>query len=269
MQKIAQTRNIFNRMREGIGWDNKAMQKANQRMRDTDDQVRAIIAGEAVGTFQPFTEKKLKDIIKSARTHLNKREYAFSIGDVSLFHKCIIAALDVLKGFDDNLTEEHTNFILQSVDPNSEDYDPEYAEYLEDVRERFTKKEPSKTASAMVKDAGISDFLSNRLTERGRENAAWAKAYPRRAKLITNKTKNMIEMSEKLLSSILTNLKVMAKFRDARKIEHWYDVVKKFIKSAESYHKSFEEYYDSELKNLLGTRSFISKPSDKLDSEIK
>jgi len=262
MQKTAQQRSIFNKMREGIGWDSKEYAEANQRMREADDHVRAIVSGKLEGGFSPLTNRSLKDVLKSARSHLNRREYAKSIGDLALFHKCIAESLDILKKFDDNLSKEHINFLLKSVTPDSDNYDPEYAEYLEDLRKRFTPKETGKTAhysSDLIKDAGVIDFMS-RFSDRGKELSAWEKAYPRRAKLIKNKTASMIEVSEKLLASILTNLKVMAKFRDARKIDHWYDVTKKVINALENYHKSFQAYYDSELKQLFESREFLAKP---------
>jgi len=268
MQKIAQTRNIWNRMREGIGWDSKEYAEANQKMRDTDDHVRAIISGTVVENFQPLTNRSMKDILKSARSNLNRREYAKSVGDLSLFHRCIVDSLDILKEFDDNLSKEHSNFLLQSVTPGSDNYDPEYAQYLEDLRKRFSPKPSGKTAyysSDLVKEAGITDFMS-RFSDRGRELAAWEKRYPHRAKSIKIKTTNMVDISEKLLNLILKTLKVMAKFRDARKIDNWYDETKKIIRAAEAYHKSFQAYYDAELKQLFESREFVAREPDKTET---
>jgi hypothetical protein len=265
MQKTAAKpgqRTIWNKMREGIGWDSEEYEAANQKMRDADDHVRAIVTAQTNGTFDSENTKSLKDILKSARSNFNIKEYAKSIGDLAIFHKSMTDILNILNGFDNELSKEHRNFLLSTVNPNSPDYDPEYAKYIHDLRKRMEAANPPTEKKSyynanLVKEAGIKDFMY-RFTDRGRELAAWENRYPKRVKELKRKTLVMLDVSDKTLSIVFNALKEMSRHRSTRKIDDWYDAAKKIMTSANVYHQKFIEYYNLNIQQLLGSQEFLT-----------
>src|SRR6266403_1952266 len=97
MQKAAQKRSLLNKLREmtnvgGIASEkvfHPEFQQLMDKLRnETDDPIRAIVSGEQIGEASPPDDGiGLKDLLKSARSNVNRREYMKAVADLGRFHK--------------------------------------------------------------------------------------------------------------------------------------------------------------------------------------
>jgi hypothetical protein len=281
MQKTAQKRSLLNKLREktnigGIATENffdPEFKEIMDKLRaDTDDPIRAIISGQQIGDYIPDDKLSLKDILKSARSNFNTKEYMKCVADLGRFHKRVNDIVSRIKAFDSNLDKVHHRFLFDELKPETAGYNREYAEYLHDLKQRFTPPPAAKKANydadMLIINAGIIDFFKNIGTERGRALSAWEKRYPGRVKELKSTTLRLIDHSEKLLSGMITVLKAMATARATRKVDDYVKHAHRIVAAYKTYDDSFKTYYDSQVKKFLDTQELLF-PSKSVDTSTE
>jgi len=255
MQKSAQKRSLLNRLREytnigGIATEkffDPEFKKIMDQLRDeVDDPVRAIITGQQIGNASPSDEISLKDLVKSARSNANRREYMSAVADLGKFHKKMDEVVKKLQDFKNNVDKVHHQFLFKDLDSDTEKY------LREDLKTRFAKYD-----TEIVKEAGIGDFWKNISSERGRALASWEKRYPKQVAKLKIETNRLIDKSESLLSSVISLLKKMATARATRKVDDYILTSEKIIKSYIDYDKSFKDYYTSQVKGFIEKQELL------------
>jgi hypothetical protein len=274
MQKTAQKRSILNKLREMTNVSGQAAEKffnpqfkaVMESLRAKDDQIRSLVAGAPIGDGDPGSDPvALKDLLKSAKSNLNRREYMVAVAELGRFHKRfsdINRELDKLK-FD--IDAVHHQFLFGTEDePILND---EQKKHLHDLKSRFARTQRME----LIKEAGIMDFFYNIGTRRGRALSAWEKRYPKETARLKKDTTTMLVKSEAALSQILSTLKEMASARSVRNPEQYTKFAEKITKSYQSYDGSFKEYYNTNIKGWLDKVELVAPTepiSEKESDEI-
>src|SRR5277367_889862 len=96
MDKSAQKRGPLNEIREKMnmpakyleGFFRPAIERVLKALAELDDKVRANLTGQQIGNAAaPEDKTSIKDIVKSARTNFNRREYIAGFTDLAHFDK--------------------------------------------------------------------------------------------------------------------------------------------------------------------------------------
>ena len=267
MQKTAQKRSLLDKIRErtnlgGIAtekWFDPEFKEIMDQLRDmTDDPVRSIISGQPIGRNAPETDGiSLKDLLKSARSNFNRREYMKCVADLGRFHKKFYHVVSILEAFEYTLNRVHYRFLFDKVTPGGREYDQEYAQYLQDLRTRFSPPKTASYQSMLLKEAGIMDFLTNIGTTRGRALAAWEKRYPGRVKELKKSLEHLLNNSDKLLANTLLSLKSMAIYRAERQVDDYAKEASKIIRDYKIYDKLFKDFYEKNVKKFLEQQELL------------
>lgn len=265
MQKIAQKRGLLNKLREmtdigGIAAEkvfNPEFEKIMNKLRDeTDDPVRSIATGEQIGKSNVAVDGiSLKDLLASAKSNINRREYMRAIGDLGRFHKKMFDITKILSNFQSNIEQVHEQFLFKDLDDESKNY-------LKDLRERFTAQKKSSVELYLVKNANILDFLANIGTERGRALSAWEKRYPKQVGKLKKDISFLLSSSERLFSTLNSTLKEMATARATRHPDKYIESSHKITKAYDSYDKVFRDFYEANVKGFLEKQQFVQPPAE-------
>lgn len=264
MQKTAQKRSILNKLREmtnvsGIAAEkffNPEFQRVMESLREKDDQIRSLVAGEAIGMGDPGNDSiALKDLLKSSKSNLNRREYMSAIADLGRFHKKLFDVVQEISKLSFDVDQVHHEFLFK-------DLDDEKKQHLHDLKSRFAHNRRME----MIKEASVMDFFYNIGTKRGRALAAWEKRYPKQVGKLKKDTAVLQSRSEALLQQVLSALKEMASARSTRNVDAYTKAADKITKSYQGYDKSFRDYYTANVKGFLEKVELIS-PTEKLDKK--
>jgi ElaB/YqjD/DUF883 family membrane-anchored ribosome-binding protein len=265
MQKIAQRRGILNKLREFSNVSGRAAESffnpqfkaIMEELRKKDDQIRSIVAGAKIGEGEMPQSKAMKDLLKQAKSNLNRREFMSAVADLGRFHDQMQRVVGEIEGINDKVNEVHNEFLFK-------DLKDEHKEQLGSLREKFEKKLQSKKAS-INKEAGIMDFLHNIGTTRGRALAAWEKRYPQETNKFKNGITTLLQKSQGLLETTLSSLKEMASARASRNIDDYVKAAARITKSFNVYDDGkggFTEFYSSVLKPYMAKMdAFTGKPA--------
>jgi hypothetical protein len=260
MQKTAQKRSILNKLREmtnvsGIAAEkffNPEFKRVMESLRKNDDNIRSIIAGSVIGDGDREILKgdatSLKDLLKSAKSAMSRREYMSAAADLGRFHKKLFDVKEIIGKFDSDVEAVHHEFLFK-------DLSPEQKEHLQGLKTRFAF-----TASEyFIKEAGIMDFFMNIGTKRGRALAAWEKRYPRVVGKIKTETNTIYQKSVKLLGDIISSLKEMASARSIRNVDNYVKASGKLANDLNKYDIIFKSYYTSAVKPFLDKIDLVEK----------
>ena len=264
IQKEAQKRSILNKIREstnigGIAteqfFDPEFKRIMDQLRDETDDPIRAIVTGQQIGNATPSDNVSMKELLKSARSNFNRREYMSSIADLGKFHRKMADIRELIVNFVGNVDAVHHQFLFKDLDPDTEKY------LREELRSRFAQE----FTINLFKTAGIMDFFKNISTERGRALKAWEKRYPKRVAELKKAIDSLINKSEMLLTAVLSSLKKMATSRATRKVDEYINNASVIVNKYTDYDKNFKQFYDSQVKGFLEKQELLSptKPVDK------
>lgn len=255
MQKTAQKRSLLNKLRETVNLGGKATEAFSpefkellDKLRDeTDDPVRAIVTGEQIGEASaPADAISLKDLLRSAKSNVNRREYMKAVSDLGRFHKKMDDVVKILSNFKGNIDKVHERFLFEGIDDEAK-------QHLHDLKSRFAHRQNN-----LVKEANILDFFTNIATERGRALAGWEKRYPKQVGKLKTDTAKLVGTSEKLLSVVLTVLKEMAQARSVRSPDKYIQASDKIIREYNKYNTVFKDYYTTNVKGFLEKQELIA-----------
>ena len=229
MNKFAQKRGLLNKLREktnvtGIAAEKYFSPELSQVMeilREKDNAIRATVAGEAIEGVSPVAEGPgLKDLLKNAKSALNRREYLKAIYGMSDFHKKATAINTLISSLNLQIDQVHYKFYIEE-DDESRDL---LKQHKEELAERFKVRTASIIRNATlahndanIKQAGIKDFLHNIGTQRGRALAYWEKRNPAQTKKLKEDTNKIINESQ--LKMIR---KYMKTFINEGDVPDWY-----------------------------------------------
>lgn len=282
MDKFAQRRSILNKIREmtnisGIAAENffkPDFDKVMAKLRIVDNNLRSIAAGESIGKEDdPTTKEKvagdpgkhkiaLKQLLKSARSNLNRREYMRGVADLGRFHAKIAEMVDQIKALNIQISEVPNKFMYEHLVKGPDNETPqqykERMEYLEHLKDLKTRLAAERQAS-LVKEAGIMDFFVNIGTKRGRALSAWEKRYPKHTEKLKKDSQAQLEASEALSSLVLGTLKTLASARASRDVDAYIDNAKNIVMQYENYDKGFKKYYQENVKGFL--EKMFTEPS--------
>lgn len=262
MQRTAQKRSLLNKLREmtdvgGIATEkyfNPEFKQVMDQLREIDDGIRAIASGEQVGAASaPSDAISLKDILKSAKSNLNRREYMKAVADLGRFHKKVFDMVHLLSLFRSNIDKIHEKFLFQDLDDDSK-------KYLQSFKGRW----PEKSAGLkpyFIKEANILDFFTNIATERGRALASWEKRYPKRVDKLKKDSASILSLSERMLGIILTSLKDLAKARATRNADNYIAISDKISNAFKNYDggdKGFKVFYQENVREFLEKQEFFT-----------
>jgi len=257
MDKIAQKRSLLNRLHEMANVPARSaeeffkpeLKRVMNVLIDADDVVRSTLAGSKVGKATPEDPISAKDLLKEAKSFINRREYLSAVASLGRFHKKMSDVASVLKNLDLNVNNIHHRFLFEKL-PGK------HKEQLENMRSRFA----SEQSEYFIKEANIMDFFHNIGTQRGRALAAWEKRYPKVVGKIREGAISQLENAQNMLEHSLTLLKTMASARAGRNIDAYLEASKELTNAFNKYDNGkggFKNYYTDVIRPYLDTQAKI------------
>lgn len=257
MQKTAQKRNMKDWLSEktnisGIAAEkffNPEFEQVMNSLRQSDDKVRAIASGQEINGEDPGTDAiSLKDLLKGAKSNINRREYMSAVADLGRFHNKMFEIVSLFKKLDLNVDKVHHQFLFK-------DLGDQQRQQLVDLHKKFAAQHEA----AFIKEAGIMDFFHNIGTKRGRSLAAWEKRYPKQVSKLKKETANLLSASEKIFTTLIGSLKEMSSARNARHVDNYVKATGRVKSIFDSYDAGFKTYYQDNIKNFLMQTDFLPK----------
>jgi len=252
MNKIAQRRSILNKLREKINaplggaaeqFFNPQFSGVMESMREIDSNARSIVSGKSIEDGDPGPDPiAFKDLLKSAKSNLNRREFMAAVADLSRFHKKLSLLLAEFAKFDSKLDEIHHQFLVKDVGD-------EHLDEIRGLKNRWSSDRQRETQ--MIKEAGaIADFLKSWSDPRGRALRFYDKRYGNETllKKLRSGLTNGIRDGERLLSKIIASLGEMATARATRNPDKYSDGIRKIKTAFTIYDTSFKTFYNDAVK---------------------
>src|SRR5208283_4165069 len=124
MEKTSQKRSILNKIREmtnvsGIAAEkyfNPQFEEVMNNLRSVDANIRSIAAGKSLDDGDPGGDPvALKDLLKSAKSNLNRREFMMSVADLGRFHKKVADIIVEINKLQNKIDEVHHQFLFQDL----------------------------------------------------------------------------------------------------------------------------------------------------------
>lgn len=262
MQKTAQKRSLLNQLREAVnipgsyleGFFKPELDRVMVSLKELDDKVRSELTGTKIGNAEaPEIERSAKDLLKSARTNFNRREYMAGLADLGLFHKKMYDITSEIDKFYVDVNKIHNKFLFEGLDESQQ-------EKFKRFREHMERKASQSSSEYFIKEAGIMDFFYNIGTKRGRALMAWEKKYPKQTKELREWGARLISSAEHMLSNTLSHLKQMATARAIRRPDDYMDAANKIKAEFNKFDggdKGFRSYYTNVIVPFLKTKDEI------------
>jgi len=271
MEKSAQKRSILNQLREKVnmpgayleGFFKPELDRVMISLKDLDDRIRSVLTGKKIGNAEaPEDGVGVKDLLKSARTNFNRREYMAGVVDLGQFHKKMFDVTRDIDKFFVDVNKIHHKFLFEGLK------DTGYDENLKKFREHMNTvgKKASTESEYFIKEAGIMDFFYNIGTKRGRSLAAWEKKYPKQTKDLREGGDRLITEAQKLLENTISYLKQMGTARATRRPDEYMDVAHKIKAEYEKFDngdKGFKSYYNNAIMPWLKIKDEIEAKETK------
>lgn len=267
MQKTAQKRSLPSKLREMInipgsyveGFFKPEMDRVMASLKELDDRIRSVLVGKKIGTAEaPEDGIAAKDLLKSARTNFNRREYMAGVADLGHFHKKMWDITRDIDKFFVDVNKIHHKFLFEGLkDTGYEDKLQKFREHMESLQ-----RKAEESSEYFIKEAGIMDFFYNIGTKRGRSLAAWEKKYPKETKDLREGGDRLINEAQKLLDATIVYLKQMATARAIRRPDDYMDTARKIKAEFDKFHsgdKGFEAYYRGPVSKWLVIKDQIEK----------
>lgn len=252
MNKIAQRRGFFNKMREKVNAPGEALSgvfspeftRLMDTLREVDDEAREHAAD-------------LKDMLKVARSNYNRREYMSCISNLGKFHE----RLELVRWQFSKLATEadmiHNEFLFGDLDE----------EHKKNLFEKMPERHKPK--AKQKKEAGPRDWWHNLTSDRGRALKYWEKRFPRAAKEIKRQTEKMLNRSDVFLNILMSTFKTLATLRATRKLEEYIKVSGGLVTKYNAYDASFNEYFNGSVKPFIESQKKFEAMKAERDAETK
>lgn len=263
MDKIAQKRNILDKVKEWSNISGRAAEaffkpefkRVMTTLRMIDNNIRSIVTGESIGEEKDMEGEtikgdpgsdsiSMKDLLKSAKSNINKREYILAVSDLGRFHKKMFEVTQQLGKLTYDIDAIHHQYLFGTEDePVLKD---EHKKHLQDLKTRFARQQRME----IIKEAGIMDFFYT-LSRRGRALAHWEKRFPKQVGKLKKDTAALYAKSEAIQGQLLSILKELAAARSVRNVDAYEKGAKKIGDIYKNYDGLFKTYYNENVKNFL------------------
>ena len=225
-------------------------------LKTLDDKVRSELTGKKIGTAEPPASAiSAKDLLKSARTHFNRRGYMSGIADMGRFHKKLFDITQEINRFFVDVNKIHNKFLFEGVSD-------EYKGHIKSLKEHMERKSSVQLSEYFIKEAGIMDFFYNIGTKPGRALAAWEKKYPKETKELREWGFKLLDESDALLNDVIAYMKEMATARATRRPDEYMEAANKIKLAFDKYDsggKGFKAYYNSAVVPFLKLNEQVEK----------
>jgi hypothetical protein len=264
-QKKSGKRSILNKLREmsnvsGLAAEkffNPEFERVMNSLRESDNKIRAVVSGEEIEGEDPGEDlMALKDLYKSAKSNINRREYMTAIAFLGRFHKKLYEISNLVDKLNLDVDQVHHDFLFK-------DLDDEQKKHLSDLKSRLAS-----TRHQLVAEAGIMDFLVNIGTERGKALAAWEKRYPKQVGKLKKDAVGLLQRTEGALNNIISVLKEMATARATRKVDDYVKAAAKLKNIYANYDKSFRDFYNANVKGFLEKQELVAPTKKVEDADL-
>lgn len=255
MDKLAQERGIFNKIREKANITGKILESLNPEFQDMMEKLRATdgkIRGEA---------EDIKAIVRAAKSYHNRRDYLSAATNISAFHeRCRLISAQLQK-FINGVDLKHYKFLLDQFDDEQKQqlfgYDPN-----KEIGEDELSIDDFIVNDSLEKKAGISDWwfaardpladLAHNLTqERGIAMRALEKRFSISfLKELKANTDVMVVRTQKFLQILLSTFKKLAAALARRNVDQYVTSAKAFIAKFADFHQKFVKYYEKSIVPL-------------------
>ena len=228
---------------------NPEFKEVMEKLRAADDKIRAVASGQNIDGQDAGSDSiSLKELLKNAKSNLNRREYMTAVADLGRFHNKMSEIATVINALNTNVDKVHHEFLFKELGD-------EQKKQLLNLHKKFA----AQYQAEMVKQASIADFFVNIGTKRGRALAAWEKRYPKQVSKLKKETVNLLSSSEKLFGILLNSLKEMAGDRASRNVDNYMKSAHKINSVYENYNTGFKTYYQENVKGFLMQTDFLPK----------
>jgi hypothetical protein len=254
MDKIAQRRGILNKLREmtnisGIAAEkffNPQFEEVMDSLRTRDSNIRSIVSGKQLEGGDPGVDTtSMKQLLHSAKSNLNRREFMTAVALLGRFHKKLNEIRTEINELNTKVDAVHHQFLFQ-------DLGDEHKQELESLRNRWAaERAEALRKEAGIRDSAIGDFFHNLTSDRGRALAFYEKRYPKQVGKLKKDTNTLLARSEALLGQILSSLKEMATARATRNVDSYVRAAEKMKRVFEGYDRNFQNYYNENVKGFL------------------
>jgi hypothetical protein len=256
MDKNAQGRGLFNKIREmanvpgavAEGFFKPELDRIMNDLRKADDNIRSILSGQKIGKadLEVVPGKSAKDLLKSARSNFNRREYMAGVADLGQFHKRMFDVTQYINKLDLSINQIHHRFLFQNLNEKQK-------ENIQGLREHMSKASET-NEEYFIKEAGIMDFFYNIGTRRGLSLGAWEKRYPKVVKDLREGGKRLLDHADNIWQNTLSLLKVMATARAIRKVDDYMEAAKRINNEYAKFDggdRGFRAYYNNVVNPYL------------------
>lgn len=257
MDKFSQDRGLLNKIREKSNISGRILESLNpefsemmERLRTTDDKIRSHAS-------------QIKDAVRAAKSHLNRRDYLASAMNISMFHeRCRWISME-LNRFIKSVDMKHYKFLLDQFDDEEKEklfgYNPNY-EIKPDDEISFV--DDKIITAALQKQAGVSDWwhkvvdpiedvAHNLTTGRGVAMRAFEKKFSVSfLKELKANTIVMVVRTQKFLQILLTIFKRLGTALAKRNVDQYIQASKVFISKFSEFHDQFVKYYQKSIVPL-------------------
>lgn len=269
MDKIAQRRGILNKLREmtnisGIAAEkffNPQFESVMNGLRIADSNIRSIVSGKVLEGGDPGADNtSMKQLLQSAKSNLNRREFMRAVAELGRFHKKLNEIKSEIDNMGSVVDSVHHDFLFQ-------DLGDEHKQELESLRNRWAaERAEALRKEAGIRDSAIGDFFHNLTSDRGRALAFYEKRYPKQVGKLKKDTNSLLARSQVLLTQILSLLKEMATARATRNVDSYVRSGEKLKRNFEGYDKNFQTYYNENVKGFLD-KIELSAPTKKVPED--
>lgn len=252
MDKTAQQRMPGAKLREALDWPARSaekffrpeFEKVMKSLVAKDDAIRSILLGKKYGTPEAgirLDGKSAKDLLKEAKSYINRREYISAVSSLAQFHRKMQEVSNMVDKLSFDVSKIHHQFLFGKKIPEKK-----YMEHLTDLESRIASQN-----AEIIKQAGLVDTLRNMFTERGRALRAWEKRYEETVGPLRDATKEQLAASEALLTAVLETLREMGSLRAARKVDAYVEAAKNLKREFDTYDagkNGFRNFYNTYVR---------------------
>lgn len=253
MDKFAQQRSLRSKIYETVNLTGATSEALHSELQEAMDEIRG--ADQKIREYAQDT----RFFIRTAKSYLRRREYLNAATAVAAFHERCRHIEFTLKKLINSREIKHFDYFLDNLDPSNKEmlfsYNPN--EEIKEACEEFNE---------IVKEAGIYDAVkhniqnisditqdtgSNIITNKGRSRRLLEKRFDFGfMQEIKTKTAKLVQEAEKMFRHLIKLFDEMESGVSRRNPKLYQTKAKEFIKYFTIFHKVFDDYDKTILKQL-------------------